>query len=116
MSRDLNVWQASSEPFNTFVRNSDAGKRLILPTDKIAKAVLALVLNLRYSDRISHQKYSSCDGTTLPAMSGCNLVNAACTYIDHGGDKTEAIEKFIDKNLRTEKQLKELLDYLNEKL
>lgn len=29
------------------------------------------------------------------------MANAYLTYIQHGGDKSRAIEKFLDKHLRT---------------
>lgn len=91
--------------------------REILPTDRIAKAVLTLVLVKKYKDdMLSSMDYKSFDGSKLPYPSGCNLVNAMTTYIDHGGDKTEAIEKFIDEHLRDYGKLEELLEYVGEAL
>ncbi len=87
-----------------------------LSTEKIAKALLAFILVTRYKDKIGYKEYSSYVGDELPPMSGCSLINAVCTFIDYGGEKSEAIEKFIDKNLRSTKQLEELLIYVGEKL
>ena len=85
-----------------------------MPTDKLAKAVLAMVLMKKYKDKVSNSmEYEKYDGSLLPSMSGYSLVNAVTTYIDHGGDKTEAIEKFIDKHLRSPEQLEELLNFLS---
>ena len=91
--------------------------REILPTTKIAKAVLTLVLVKKYEDdMLSSMDYKSFDGSKLPYPSGYNLVSAMSTYIDHGGDKTEAIEKFIDEHLRDYDKLEELLNYIGEAL
>lgn len=91
--------------------------RELMPTDKIAKTVLALVLVMKYKDQTSNSyNYNLYDGTQLPTMSGFSLLNACSTFIDHGGDKTEAIEKFIDTHLRSPEQLNELIDYLSNKL
>lgn len=91
--------------------------RTLMPTSRIAKTVLALILTLKYKDDISNShNYKEYDGTKLPTMSGFSLMNALSTYIDHGGDKTEAIEKFIDTHLRSYEQLQELIDYLSNKL
>lgn len=88
-----------------------------LPTDTLAKAVLAMVLMKKFKTNIStSMDYEKYDGTILPTMSGYNLINAVTTYIDHGSSKSEAIEKFIDNNLRSEEQLTELLEYLSNSL
>ncbi len=59
---------------------------------------------MKYKDDISaNNDYKSYDGAELPTMSGYSLLNATSTYIDHGGDKSEAIEKFIDSHLRSSK-------------
>lgn len=88
-----------------------------MPTSMIAKTILTLVLTNKFKDDISTEhSYNDYDGTKLPPLSGYNLLNALSTYIDHGGDKTEAVEKFIDKHIRTPEQLQELIDYLQNKL
>ena len=97
-------------------QNTEVKPREILPTDKIAKAVLTMVLMKKYKDNMENNSmdYKSFDGTKLPQASGYNLVNAMTTYIDHGGDKTEAIEKFIDEHLRDYQKLEELLKYVSD--
>lgn len=88
-----------------------------LPTNTLAKAVLAMILMAKYKDKVSNSmEYEKYDGSMLPSMSGYSLLNAVTTYVDHGGDKTEAIEKFIDKHLRSPEQLEELINYLSEKM
>lgn len=57
----------------------------------------------------SNENYASYDGSKLPYPAGMSGPHALTTYISHGGDKTEAIEKFIDLHLRTPEQLSELL-------
>jgi hypothetical protein len=95
----------------------EISSRDVFPTDKIAKAVLTMVLMKKYKEEVSHEfDYKSYDGTKLPSPSGYNLVNAMSTYIDHGGDKTEAIEKFIDEHLRDPVKLEQLLDYVGQRL
>jgi len=101
---------------NTNTNTNTNINRQNLPTDRIAKAVLAMVLMKKFEDKISSDhNYESFDGTMLPTMSGYSLNNALLTFIDHGGSKTEAIEKFIDNNLRSEEQLTELFEYLSKK-
>lgn len=89
-----------------------------LPTSKIAKAVLTAILVTKYKDDVEQFSidYKSFDGTKLPSPSGYSALNALTTYIDHGGDKTEAIEKFIDTHLRTPNQLEELITFIVNKL
>jgi hypothetical protein len=89
-----------------------------LPTTTIAKAVLTAILVTKYDGDVEKMPidYTSFDGTKLPYPSGYSGFNALSTYIDHGGEKTEAIEKFIDTHLRTEEQLMELVEYVVNKL
>jgi hypothetical protein len=89
-----------------------AKQRQELPTQKIAEAVLAAVLMKKYKDKMddSNEDYASYDGTKLPYPAGMSVSHALLTYISHGGNKTEAIEKFIDLHLRTPEQLTKFLN------
>ncbi|MEX0598477.1 MAG: hypothetical protein WD512_18490 [Candidatus Paceibacterota bacterium] len=98
-----------SEFFKTFFGVSK--QRQDLPTHKIAEAVLAAVLTKKYQDKMDeNDDYASYDGSKLPYPSGMSIAHALRTYISHGGNKTEAIEKFIDMYLRTDEQLNKFLD------
>lgn len=113
----LDIKEVLIKMFGYFFGSEVYKERNEMPTSMIAKTILTLVLTNKFKDDISTEhSYQDFDGTKLPPMSGHSLLNALSTYIDHGCDKTEAIEKFIDKNLRTPEQLQELIDYLQNKL
>lgn len=81
-----------------------------LPTAKIAEVLLAAILQKKYKNDISNcSDYAAYDGSKLPYPAGMSALHALSTYINHGGDKTEAIEKFIDLHLRSPEQLLELI-------
>jgi hypothetical protein len=90
-------------------------KKEEMSTERIAKTVLGIILMHKFKDNVStSMNYNEYDGTNLPAMAGYNYTNAAIDYIDSGGKKSEAIEKFLDRNLRSREQIKELVEYLVE--
>ena len=59
-------------------------------------------------DTLGYQ-YQLYDGSKLPRMSGCDDANALMTYIGHGGEKSAAIERYLDKNLSSVEQISEFL-------
>ena len=81
-----------------------------LPTAKIAEVLLAAILQKKYKNDISNcSDYAAYDGSKLPYPAGMSSLHALSTYMNHGGDKTETIEKFIDLHLRSPEQLLELI-------
>jgi len=114
----MNINEFIAAFINKHQKGEEISPRQMLPTTTIAKAALTSILVTKYKDNVSSSSldYKSYDGTSLPSPSGYSLFNALTTYIDHGGDKTEAIEKFIDTQLRTPEQLNELLEYVINKL
>lgn len=88
-----------------------------ISTRRLSHASLSLLLNTVYPEKMSDSSaYDDYTGETLPRMSGCSLSNALLTYIDHGGDKSVAISKFIDKNLSTHPDVTRFLETAAEKL
>jgi hypothetical protein len=85
--------------------------------NETAKIVFAFVLLKHYRNFISmDHNYDKYNGTELPPAGGYSLINALSTYIDHGGDKTDAIRKFIDSHLGTPEQIEKLLDSISVKI
>ena len=73
-----------------------------IPTEQLGEAALTLLLMKLYKDDLSDDmSYENYDGKRLPYPSGGCLANACLTFIKHGGDKSRAIEKFLDKHLRS---------------
>lgn len=81
-----------------------------LSTSKMAEVLLAAILLKKYKNDMSNSgDYAEYDGSKLPYPAGMSALHALSTYINHSGDKTEAIEKFIDLHLRSPEQLLELI-------
>ena len=75
-----------------------------ISTEQLGEAALSFLLMNIYKDKFPNLpdlRYDTYDGEQLPVPSGFSLTNACLTYIKHGGDKSRAIEKFLDKHLRT---------------
>ena len=90
------------------VKNEVRGRNC--PTDRLADAALTYMLLEVYKDKLKDfpdLNYAAYDGSELPSLSGYNELNAVTTYIKHGGEKSEAIERFLDKHLRTPEQMEE---------
>jgi len=69
--------------------------------DKLKEILLTLALFQVYDENIdkNNRLYQLYDGTMLPSASGYSDLNALSTYISHGGDKSKAINMFMDKNI-----------------
>ena len=106
----LTVLLGIGERKGPYFDNDDSEK---IPTYKIAEIILAAVILNKYSDKMDHSEnqdnYSLYDGTKLPYPSGMSVTHAYSTYLSHGSNKTEAIEKFIDLHLRTPRQVFDLI-------
>ena len=73
-------------------------------TQQLGEAALTFLLLKLYNDKfpkLPDLTYDRYDGEQLPVPSGYNLANACLTYIQHGGEKSRAIEKFLDNHLRS---------------
>jgi hypothetical protein len=91
--------------------------------EKLKNALLTLLLvSVNKKDFDKNFDYSKYDGTKLPPMSGSSLENALLTYIIDQNElkgskfytktmdiKSEAINKYINKNLNTDKKILKLL-------
>lgn len=93
-----------------------AAKEKSRPVEKLKNALLSLALmRTKPGDRDDFSMdYAAFDGTKLPMFSGCDLANAAFTYIldigefrrgpfytAHMEHKHRAVERYIERNLST---------------
>lgn len=86
-------------------------------TRRLSEAALTLLLTKAWSDKfvkVPDLRYSEYDGSKLPGPSGYSLANACLTYVSHGGAKSRAIERFLDKHLRTYDQVEQFLKQCSE--
>jgi hypothetical protein len=84
--------------------------------DLLKNALFSMALTTVYSENIEHNNhdYNTYDGSTLPPMSGCDIVNAFASYMTdsenpHIHAKFNAIQRFIHSNLSTEAQQENFL-------
>lgn len=83
-------------------------------TKEIVEAIATMVLLKIYAEKISDEfDYEIYDGSKLPKASGYSLTNAMTTYISHGGDKSVAIDKFIQQHLSKSEDLEKFLSNLH---
>lgn len=91
--------------------------------DKLKNALLTLALMKVNEKDIAHLNYDyqSFDGTQLPSISGCSIVNGCFSYIinkfnfrfnnfmysEMMMDKLKAIDRYLNRNLGTDKQVQE---------
>ena len=94
--------------------------------DQLKNALLSYAMMRVFEDKVNmfpDVNYKQYDGTTLPAMSGFNDLNACFTYLQDSEelkntplmsqmmiDKNEAIIKFINNNLVTPDQVTEFFN------
>jgi hypothetical protein len=84
--------------------------------ETLKNALLSYALLKVYKSNELNLDYQSFTGDKLPAFSGCNLINACFTYIQpYADDKQDAINKFLDANLSSDKDIINLFDdFINE--
>lgn len=85
--------------------------------DRLADAALTFLLQkMNPQDFVSSMHYEDMNGETLPVLSGYSGVNALTTYVKHGGAKSEAIKKYLSKNLSSEDQINTFFGRVNNAL
>ena len=91
----------------------------------LKNALFSMALTIVYADNIERDNYNydTYDGSTLPPLSGCDIINAYASYMTdsenpHIHAKYNAIQRFIHSNLTTESEqeafLQEFIMKLND--
>jgi hypothetical protein len=93
--------------------------------EALKNGLLSYALNKVKKDDFDHLNfaYQNFDGTKLPSMSGCDLVNACTSYIidkhefrqsrfytPHMESKVDAIDKYLEKNFDTDTKVIDFME------
>ena len=77
----------------------------------LKNALFSMALTMVYSDNIDRDNYNydKYNGSTLPPLSGCDIINAYASYMTdsenpHIHAKFNAIQRFIHSNLTSESE------------